>query len=30
VFLVAWPSRIDEQVPAICLLIGIAAQPLVA
>jgi hypothetical protein len=30
VFLVAWPSRIDEQVPAICLRIGIVAQPFVA
>ena len=29
-FLHHWPARIDEQVPIICLAIGIAAQPVVA
>lgn len=30
VFLEVWPSRIDEQIPAICLVVGIAVQPVVA
>ncbi len=29
-FINHWPTRIDEQVPVICLAIGIVAQPLVA
>jgi hypothetical protein len=29
-FVHAWPSRLDEQVPVICLAVGIAAQPIVA
>lgn len=29
-FLHDWPARVDEQVPLICLAIGIAAQPVVA
>ena len=30
IFLTIWPQRIDEQVPAICVAVGIAAQPIVA
>jgi hypothetical protein len=26
----AWPSRLDEQIPLVCLLLGITAQPVVA
>lgn len=29
-FVGAWPSRLDEQIPAICLAVGIAAQPVIA
>jgi len=29
-FLGSWPSRLDEQLPVICLAVGIAAQPIVA
>lgn len=31
IFLVeAWPSRLDEQVPALCIAVGIVAQPVIA
>lgn len=29
-FLDDWPQRIDDQVPALCLAVGIIAQPIVA
>lgn len=29
-FLHDWPSRLDEQVPVVCLAVGIAAQPIIA
>jgi hypothetical protein len=29
-FVHAWPARLDDQVPVICLAAGIAAQPIVA
>lgn len=30
IFLETWPPRIDDQIPAICIAIGILAQPIVA
>lgn len=30
IFVVDWPSRLDEQIPAACLAVGVAAQPVVA